>query len=283
MNPSLRVCSFESRRGREMAQMLARCGAEATVAPSMKEVPLESNAEAVAFARDIASPHREAAILILLTGVGAQTLFEAACTVVPRERLIESLNALTIVVRGPKPVAVLRDWGVRVDLRAPEPNTWHEVIEVLEVARVPLEGRVVVIQEYGAPSTELYAALQERGARVRPITVYRWTLPDDTAPLESAIRRTIAGEFDMLMFTSAQQVRNVLQVAQSLSLADEFRAAAQRVAVASIGPTTSEALQECGLPMSFEPSHSKMGHLVVEGCEHVRTIMSQRQSGAAPN
>jgi uroporphyrinogen-III synthase len=263
-----------------MAQLLARCGAEATVAPSMKEVPLESNSEALAFARDLVSPQRDIHVLILLTGVGTQTLFDAACTAVPRDELVAALNELTIVVRGPKPVAVLRDWGVHVDLRAPEPNTWHEVMEVLEVARVPLKGRTVVVQEYGLPTPELYHALEDRGARVRAITVYRWALPDDTGPLEEAIRRTAAGEFDMLMFTSAQQVRNVLQTAQALGIADDFRAAARRIVVASIGPTTSEALQEGGLAMSFEPSHSKMGHLVVEGCDHARTILAQRAATA---
>ena len=50
----LRVLSLESRRGPEMAKLIASHGGEATVAPSMREIPLESNTEALAFARTLA-------------------------------------------------------------------------------------------------------------------------------------------------------------------------------------------------------------------------------------
>ena len=46
----LRVLSLESRRGPEMAKLIANHGGEATIAPSMREIPLETNTEALAFA-----------------------------------------------------------------------------------------------------------------------------------------------------------------------------------------------------------------------------------------
>jgi uroporphyrinogen-III synthase len=46
----LRVCSFESRRADEMRSLIERHGASATVVPSMREVPLESNSPVFAFA-----------------------------------------------------------------------------------------------------------------------------------------------------------------------------------------------------------------------------------------
>jgi uroporphyrinogen-III synthase len=49
----LRVLSLESRRGPEMAKLIASYAGEAVVAPSMREVPLESNTEAVAFGRNL--------------------------------------------------------------------------------------------------------------------------------------------------------------------------------------------------------------------------------------
>src|SRR5690606_29985451 len=97
---------------------------------------------------------------MLLTGAGARTLVEAACTAVPTESLVQALNGLTVVVRGPKPVVVLREWGIRVDLRAPEPNTWREVVTVMDGASLDLRGMQVVVQEYGQPTPELYAALE---------------------------------------------------------------------------------------------------------------------------
>lgn len=253
-----------------MASLLIRCGAEPTVAPSLREVPLESNSLAVELARDIAAGRYRGALLILLTGVGTRLFLEAAVTAVDRTALVAALNELTVLVRGPKPVPVLKEWGVRIDHRAPEPNTWREVVSTLECAQTPLSGRQVLVQEYGQSTPDLYAWLELQGAQVTPIPVYRWELPEDRGPLESAIRRTVQGEFDILMFTSAEQVRNVLRVAAELDCEPELRAAMSRCLLASIGPTTTETLLAEGLPQPFEPSHGKMGHLVTEACAYAR-------------
>ncbi len=270
MPPPLRVCCFESRRGPELAALLARENAQAFIAPSLREVGLESNTAVVELAQRLDRGELRGALLILLTGVGTRALFELAASVLPRERLAAALRELTVLVRGPKPVPVCKEWGVRIDLRAPEPNTWREVLHVLEEAREQLAGRRVIVQEYGASAPELTAALEARGALVETIAVYRWALPRDCEPLREAIRRTAAGEFDLLMFTSAQQVRNVLAVAAELGLEQAFRAAAGRLLIASIGPTTTEALREAGLPQPFEPSHPRMGQLVREACTFAR-------------
>ena len=102
----LHACSFESRRGPEMAALLSRAGADATVAASMREVGLESNAAALALAQRLVAGDLRGSLLILLTGVGARTLFEAAATAVPQDDLVAALNELTVLVRGPKPVPV---------------------------------------------------------------------------------------------------------------------------------------------------------------------------------
>ena len=44
---------LESRRAQEMAKLIANYGGQPIVAPSMREVPLESNVEALAFARTL--------------------------------------------------------------------------------------------------------------------------------------------------------------------------------------------------------------------------------------
>lgn len=262
-----------------MAALLARENADAVIAPSMREVGLESNAAVVELAQRLVSGAIDGAVLILLTGVGTRALLELASAAVPREPLLTALNRLFVVVRGPKPVPVCKEWGVRIDLRAPEPNTWREVLYVLDISRTPLAGRRVIVQEYGAPAPELSAGLRDRGAEVETVQVYRWELPLDCGPLRAAVLRAAAGEFDVLMFTSAQQVRNVLAIAAELGVEGPFRTACARGVLASIGPTTSEALRECGLSEPFEPSHSKMGQLVREGCAYARERFARQPVG----
>ena len=273
---TLHVCSFESRRAAEMQSLVERHGARATIAPSLREALLDDNPEAFDFAAALLAGRFD--LVIFLTGVGARALLETICTRHSRSDILQALADCCVVVRGPKPVAVLREWQIRIDVRAPEPNTWREVIAALEDSRVSLRNSRVAVQEYGKPAAELHEALRERGAEVVSVPLYRWKLPADTGPLEDAVRRTIAGDFDVLMFTSAQQVVHVLEVAALLDVQDDWRAAANRCVIASIGPTASETLQNLGLAPDLEPSHPKMGHLVRETCEQAQRLLRQKRS-----
>lgn len=261
------VCAFESRRASEIAMLIEKHGARATVAPSMKEVPLDQNATAFAFAETLFSGGVD--IVVFLTGVGTRALLELLESRHPRDAVREAFGKCQVVVRGPKPVGVLRDWNIRIDHRAPEPNTWRELLATLEKS-CTLNGSRVAVQEYGVPNAELTAALAARGASVLSVPVYRWALPDDLSPLEQAIQKTVEAEFDLLLFTSAQQVRHVLSVADRLGLANAWRAAAERCLVGSIGPTCTEALQEEGLRVDMEASPPKMGQLVRDAVQMVR-------------
>jgi uroporphyrinogen-III synthase len=126
----LRVLSLESRRAPEMAKLIASNGGAATVAPSMREVPLASNAEALAFARRLVEDGFD--IVVFLTGVGTRALTRVVETVYPVERFVTALRKITIVARGPKPVAALKELGVPVTVDVPEPNTWRDLLRTLD-------------------------------------------------------------------------------------------------------------------------------------------------------
>jgi uroporphyrinogen-III synthase len=256
---TLRVCSFESRRSDEMKSLIERHGGSPTVAPSMREIPLGDNPEALSFAAQLLAGRID--VVVFMTGVGAQALLDVVETKHDRREFFGALERCRVVVRGPKPTAILRQWGVRIDQRAPEPNTWRELLATID-GELALAGKTVAVQEYGIPNEDLYRELRQRGASVVPVPVYRWALPEDVGPLAAAIRSTIAGQFDVLMFTSAQQLHNLLAVAEAESLREQWIAAAGRVVVASIGPTATEALQEAGLQVDVEASPPKMGQLV---------------------
>lgn len=271
---TLRVLSLESRRADEMRSLIERHGGIPTVAPSMREVPLEENPAAFAFGEQLFA--RLVDVVVFMTGVGATALMEALCTRWPRAEILGALAECTIIVRGPKPTAVLRDWGLRIDHRAPEPNTWHELLKTLEDG-VKLDGARVAIQEYGKPSEEFYLALQTRGAVVQAVPVYRWELPVDAEPLKEAIRQTMQGHFDVVMFTSAQQFHNALTIADQMGHADDWLRAVNQCVVSSIGPTATETLREGGLIVDTEPSHPKMGTMVREALAAAPEILIRKR------
>lgn len=261
------VCSFESRRSSDMADLIDRHGATPLMAPSMREVPLEDNVPAVNAIRRIVDGSAQA--LVLLTGVGTDAMLDLARSQGLDEQLLAAMSRIPLIVRGPKPVAVLHRLGLNATVRADSPNTWRELLAALDASSLHVHGTTVAVQEYGVSSPELTAALEQRGARVLPVSVYRWALPDDCGPLESAIRATVDGKIDITLFTSAQQVRHVLQVADQLDLRDNWLQTVPRVA--SIGPTCSEALHEVGLKIWFEAEPPKMGSLVRGALEQYRS------------
>jgi uroporphyrinogen-III synthase len=168
---------------------------------------------------------------------------------------------------------VLREMNVPVGILVPEPNTWRELLAAIESR----PERSIAVQEYGKSNPELLAGLRARGADVTAVRVYQWELPEDTGPLREAAGRLAAGEIDVVFFTTSVQLDHLLQVAAEEGLEDRMRSALAKLFVASIGPTTSEALKENGIRVDFEPSHPKMGFLVQEAAARMETTVEERQ------
>ena len=274
----LRVLVLESRRGRELGLIVTSYGGQPLVAPSMREVALESNAEALAFVDDLIAGEFD--VVILLTGVGARALVDIVQRAHgTRKKFVDALAATIVVARGPKPVAVMRELQVPVWLTAPEPNTWRELIAALDERKseLSLDGLNVAVQEYGASNPELQAALEARGARVTTVPVYQWALPENLEPLKGAIRAVAAGELDLALFTTGTQVAHLMQVAASMQMEDAVRDGLQRMVIASIGPTTSEEIRRRGVAVDLEPSHPKMGFLVREAAEQAGELLRRKR------
>lgn len=232
-SPPLRVCAFESRRADDIRSLIERQGGIAINAPSMREIPLEQNPQSFEFAESLLQGRFD--VLIFLTGVGARGLLEVLETRHPRQELFAAIEKSTVILRGPKPAAVFREWNLKFDFQVREPNTWRELLELVDM-QIPVEGKRIAIQEYGLPSLDLAAGLRSRGAEVVSVPVYRWDVPEDTEPLKSAIFGTIAGDFDVLMWTSSFQLTAVLTVAETLGLQEDWLRAARKCVIASVGP-----------------------------------------------
>lgn len=259
------VLSLESRRAAEIATLIENFGGRAIVAPATREVPSSHSDDVSQFVTALVGNSID--MVIFLTGVGTRALVRAAEPFCPREQLIDAFRKVKVLARGPKPVAALRELGISAAWTVPEPNTWREILQLLDRQSVPLKGHRIAVQEYGVPSQELLDGLKERGADVLAIHVYDWALPEDAGPLQNAIRSVVEGRVDLVLFTAGVQVHHLVQVAEEMGLRESLIRALQRLKIASIGPVTSEALAEYELKASMEPSHPKMGFLVKEAAE----------------
>lgn len=274
----LRVLSLESRRATEIGTLIATYGGTPIVAPALREVPLESNPAALDFAARLIAGEFD--LVVFLTGVGARALFEAVEARYPRQVLTDALSRAKVVVRGPKPLAVLREMQVPIWLAAPEPNTWRELVAALDgqAEDVTLDGARIAVQEYGVSNPELLDHLRARGARVTPVPVYRWALPEDLEPLKRAVLALIRREVDVVILTTSMQLVHLSQVAREMGVEPDVQQALRRTVLASIGPTTSGELRRHGLSPDIEASHPRIGTLVREAAEHAQATLDTKRT-----
>ncbi len=270
----LQIAALESRRAADMKRLIERSGGVAHVSPSMREVPIEPNRAAIDFAYRLMTGH--ISIVILMTGVGFRYLIRAIERHLDQQRFLDSLSDVITICRGPKPVAAMREYGLTPTYRVPEPNTWRELLQVID-DRVPISNQIVGLQEYGITNASLVAGLEARGATVETVRVYGWDFPEETDLLEQNVRALAEGQRDMLLLTSAHQVVNMLRMAEQLNVIDDLRNGLQQTVIASIGPTTTQMLEECDIHVDLEPPHPKMGHLVAESARRGVSLVEARK------
>jgi uroporphyrinogen-III synthase len=255
--------------------LIRRYGGEPIIAPSMREIPLRENRVALELLPEIEAGQFD--FLILMTGVGARTLNQALLTRFPQERILSGLEKTQLVARGPKPVAALKELGLTPAFTVPEPNTWREVLATLSNA-IDLRGKRIAVQEYGIPNPELVSGLEQRGAAVKTVAIYKWALPDDLGPLRLAIQKLSNSEVDVALFTNGAQVDHLFRLATESLSVDSLRRTIQSLVLASVGPVCTQVLAQYGLKPDIEPMHPKMGSLIAEVAKSADRILAAKRA-----
>ena len=253
-----RVAVLESRLGAQLAGLVAGRGGAPFHAPALAELPDLNRDQIVRLVRSLDA--RAPKLAVFQTGVGTRALFAATDALSLTEKFNSFLEGAIVVARGPKPTAALRARGVRIDRSAADPFTTREVL--VSVRDLELKGARVIVQRHGSANTELDTALEARGAEVIEIPVYRWSLPADTRPLEELVGRLERREIDAVVFTNAEQARNLFLIGNRLQKIEMLRQALNHTFVASIGPVASAALREAGVQVGLEAHPPKLGALL---------------------
>jgi uroporphyrinogen-III synthase len=252
------IAILENRAGEQFADLVRKYGGTPFSAPALAEIP---DIDPILIAKLVNDWQENVPdIFIFQTGVGVKALFVTTDLLGITEPFQQILANAVIVVRGPKPTAVLRSYKVRIDLTAGEPYTTAEVLALLDVNSI--SGKHVVVQRYGDTNWELQKALEVRGARVTEIATYRWSLPKNTQPLVDLMDALNTNSIDMVCFTSASQVYNFFAVAEQLGRSQALQAGLNKSMVASIGPVCTVALNKYGIKVDVEPNPPKLGPFI---------------------
>jgi len=241
------VAFLESRLADHVGELVVRRGGVPVSAPALREEPVVDPDAIERLVRDWTGHPPKLAIF--QTGVGTRALFATTDALGITAAFTQLLADTLVAARGPKPTAVLRQRGVRID--------GAEVIDA--IGGLILANETVVVQRYGDANEPLNDALVARGAIVLEVPTYRWTLPDDTRPLTALMDRLDRSDVDAVVFTSASQVHNLMTVAEREHRAATLRTALNATRVVSIGPVCSAALTAAGIEVTLEASPPKLG------------------------
>lgn len=253
------------RRREEQSELLRRRGAKVIDAPCIRTLALGAEDGMRAATDDLIAYPPD--FLVANTGIGLRSWLAAAATWDLEFDLLEALSATRILARGPKAAGAMLTAGLDVWWQAPS----EQLREVRDrLVEEPLDGARVAIQLHGDDDQDLSAAVRGRGGEPVEVPVYRWTLPEDTRPVERLIDDVCNGRVDAVTFTAAPAVRNLFAMAEDVGAATDLsQAFSAGVVAACIGPVCADAARAYGIDAPLVPERWRLGALVHAVADHL--------------
>lgn len=242
-------------QSRALADPLERLGARVIACPAIEVVdPADLRPLDAAIAR------LETYTWVVLTSTNGVERFLArleACGTGP-----QALSDVRVAVVGSATAKCLREAGVTPDF-VPADFRAEGLVEGFEALGVGEHDRVLIPRAEEAREI-LPDALREMGAVVDVVPVYRVVTADLDAVCISAFA---SGSVDVVTFASGGTASRFVQALDAAGL--DAHATLRAVAIASVGPVTTDALAALGLSPAIEAATSTMESLVDAIVAHV--------------
>jgi uroporphyrinogen III methyltransferase/synthase len=241
-----------------LAEPLEALGAEVLQAPTIRIEPRPLDDEVAAVLRELATYQ-----LVVFTSANAVRVFAAYLARGTEDGGMPAGPVVAAV--GPATAAALETYGLACHL-VPDEYVAEGLLDAFEEQAAPVDGAHVLIPCARDAREVLPETLRERGAAVDVLHIY-----DTVATGELAVPAAQVESADYITFTSASTVK---RLAALLERDGAGRPLAERLAGArlcSIGPVTSQALRDLGLPVAVEARDYTAAGLVAAIEEDVRS------------
>ncbi|MFF8383133.1 uroporphyrinogen-III synthase [Streptomyces kanasensis] len=253
-----------ARRADELGALLQRRGAAVLHAPALRIVPLADDAELLDATKALVADPPDT--VVATTAIGFRGWLEAADGWGYGEDLVDCLRRVRVLARGPKVKGAVRAAGLTEEW-SPGSDSMAEVLDRLLDQGVA-DSRIA-LQLHGEPLPGFVEALEDAGADVVVVPVYRWMPPEDPAPLDRLLDATLARSLDAVTFTSAPAAASLLARAHGRGLRAELLDALRHdVLPACVGPVTAVPLQSHGVD-TYQPARFRLGPLVQLLCQEL--------------
>lgn len=167
--------------------------------------------------------------------------------------LIGLLNRCRVTAIGPATARSMTAAGIRVDMM-PGEFTSAGLVDMLTSRDI--SGRTVCLlrSDHGDPL--LVTGLQDAGATVMEVAVYRLVPRPEDEGLVAMVRETLAGGFDAFAFPSAMTAATFIDAAELMGVKDELIATLNERQVAAIGPPTRKMLEGMKVRVGIMPEQA---------------------------
>ena len=214
----------------DMVRRLSDLGAECLEFPTIKVVPPENVKplkEAIERLRDYD--------WIVFTSVNGVKFFFGLLFEMNKD--VRALNHLKIAAIGPATAQKLFKYGLKSDII---PKNYRAEAVVEAFSKEQLNGKKILLPRAKEARPVLPVELRKMGAKVDEVTTYITEKDRDNADLltKQLQEKTI----DLISFTSSSTVKNF----KALLPPDSFNKLMNGIAIASIGPITSDTAKELG-------------------------------------
>jgi uroporphyrinogen-III synthase len=274
----MRVGITADRRAEEQAELLRRQGARVAFGPVMRTLPLGDD-QALRDATSVLLAEPPTTVL-LTTGIGVRSWVAAAEAWGLADDLLRVLGGARLHSRGPKAFAAAVQLGLSIWRREPSERLESMVAALVDT---DLRHEHIAIQLYGEPVPWAVEALERAGARVTAVPIYRWVAPDDETRARRVVRDAIEGHLDAVTFTCPSAVRNLCRIAREDGALEDLLAAFRRNVVACVmGPVTADAAAACGVQVGCAPDLGRLGLMVRELSDTLRSEHLHLKGPAGP-
>ncbi|WP_328669380.1 uroporphyrinogen-III synthase [Streptomyces sp. NBC_00328] len=253
-----------ARRADELGALLQRRGATVVHAPALRIVPLADDGELLTATKELVDNAPD--VVVATTAIGFRGWVEAADGWGLGEELLERLQSVELLARGPKVKGAVRAQGLTEEW-SPSSESMAEVLDRLLEEGV--DGRRIAVQLHGEPLPGFVESLRAAGAEVVLVPVYRWMPPEDIGPVDRLLDAALTRGLDAITFTSAPAAASLLSRAEERGLRAEFLATLHHdVLPACVGPVTALPLQALGID-TVQPERFRLGPLVQLLCQEL--------------
>ncbi len=232
-----------------LSRMLAECGAAPVELPAIDIQPLADTDELDRVISDLARYQW----VVFTSSNGVESFFGRLRSL---GKDCRSLFAVKLAAIGPATAEALEQRGLVPDY---VPADYTGAALVSGLAGQNVAGRSILLLRTDIADRELSDGLAKLGATVDEVTVYRTVSP--AASIAEAKERLLAGEIDVVTFTSSSTVSNLV------AAFDGAKPDIGGAVIACIGPKTAETAKTAGLKVDVVASDHTIPGLVgaIEG------------------